>query len=112
MTSNKNDDKEYTFLLHIRCDNNRINRLDLFLSGEIITEVNQQMNRNNKSENQDYRIDTFVCCYFKKRGWKDCPRAVRHMQAKTKRNELILKELREKHLLNGAGKLPTVAQVS
>ena len=132
--------------------------VDEFQGSEIYTELNQQMTRNNKSENKDYKIDTFVCGYFKKRGWKACPRALRvgysktsqdvivweaadsdhqhevdadhatlvnfnwtssqeevihrHMQAKTKRNELILKELRDKNLLNGAGKLPTVAQVS
>ena len=132
--------------------------VDEFQGSEIYTELNQQMTRNNKSENKDYKIDTFVCGYFKKRGWKACPRALRvgysktsqdvivweaadsdhqhevdadhatlvnynwtssqeevihrHMEAKTKRNELIRKELRDKNLLNGAGKLPTVAQVS
>ena len=132
--------------------------VDEFQGSEIYTELNQQMTRNNKSENKDYKIDTFVCGYFKKRGWKACPRAFRvgysktsqdvivweaadsdhqhevdadhatlvnfnwtssqeevihrHMEAKTKRNELIRKELRDKNLLNGAGKLPTVAQVS
>ena len=36
----------------------------------------------------------------------------RHMEAKVKRNILILRELRAKNLVNGAGKLPTQAQVS
>ena len=49
--------------------------VDEFQGSEIYTELNQQMYRNNKSENKDYKIDTFVCGYFKKRGWKACPRA-------------------------------------
>ena len=39
--------------------------IDELQGGEICTELNQQMYRNNKSENKDYKIDTFVCGYFK-----------------------------------------------
>ena len=129
-----------------------------FKSSEIHTELTAQMTRNNKHPNkeEEFQYDTYVCAYFRKRGWKSCPKTVRvgysqtsqdivvwstdnehqheldpdydttinfrwtaeqeevvrrHLQARHKRNALILRELREKNLVNGAGKLPTVAQV-
>ena len=148
--------------------------MEQFKETEIYASLKTEMKRNNRHETEDYHLEIFVCRFFRKAGWKLCPRTIRvgysttsqdivvwetddnehqheedpnfdtginyhwtagftylfvicysfifvidqeevvrrHMEAKVKRNILILRELRAKNLVNGAGKLPTQAQVS
>ena len=50
---------------------------DQYKGSEIYTEMTAEMIRNNNYDAEEYQNDVFFCKFYKKRGWKSCPRRVR-----------------------------------